>query len=361
MPAVTSVIVAFAFAGALLTGAATGGDHARSYGRGSAAAAGPPRLGERVLVTPVQGVVRVRLRGARAFTVLHQGVELPTGSEIDTTQGTAAVTEAVDFAGATHVAEVSGGRAIVTQRRVLAAPTDFRLSQPLACGGSADATAARAAPTLRHRPRHRHIVISEGGGNWNTTGQYVATGAEGTKWTTADVCGSSTVSVQAGSVRVTNLITHTTVTLIAGQRLTVTAATTKPSFTCVGPVTLLFNNWNPGGVLGGGTPPTFGTHGRAYCLSSIATYHWNGGAGAKLGTIELTSSQGRIGPLKATGDVAGSPTSPDWIATLPSSSPPVILDGRYTCRDSDPSTWSQDPQSHGKGFCKVYVQSAIKG
>ncbi len=75
----------------------------------------------------------------------------------------------------------------------------------------------------------------------------------------------------------------------------------------------------------------------------------------------MTSNQGNIGPLKAVSGVPGTTVSPDWVATPPSSSGPVILNGRYTCRDSDRATWSQDSRSRGKRFCTVWVQQAIKG
>jgi len=38
----------------------------------------------------------------------------------------------------------------------------------------------------------------------------------------------------------------------------------------------------------------------------------------------------------------------------------VILNGTYTCQDSDPASWSQNPQTGGKGFCIVYVTNVVK-
>jgi PKD repeat protein len=39
----------------------------------------------------------------------------------------------------------------------------------------------------------------------------------------------------------------------------------------------------------------------------------------------------------------------------------VTIDGTYTCTDSDPMTWSQNPQSGGKGFCIVYGKAVTSG
>jgi hypothetical protein len=176
-------------------------------------------LGRTVLVAPVSGSVSVRVSGTATFERLQAPLELPVRTEIDTRSGTMSVTEATAAAGGVEVANVSGGRAIVTQRRVTAAPTDFTLSQRLDCKGR-----VAAAGGKRPKVRRRHVMVSEHGGNWDTRAQYVATAAEGTNWTTTDTCGASTVNVRAGHVAVTNLVTHVTVTLAAGQHVTAKSA-----------------------------------------------------------------------------------------------------------------------------------------
>src|ERR1700683_4495721 len=275
MPRLRGVGATVAVVGALLIG--TG---ASTAGVGSATGRLQPALGHSLLVAPVRGVVLVRLRGKHRFSKIHAAIELPVGSEIDTTRGTASVTEATGSAGIDHLADVFGGRAIVTQRHTLDAAATFRLSQPLDCDAGTFAQAARAGSSQRRRPRRRHITIHDSGGNWDGNGQLVATGAESTKWTVTDTCGASAVAVAQGTVRVTNLVTHTTVTLHAGQHLTVHAIASE-DYTCVGTGTALFNNWNTNAVLNGGTPPTFSTHGKAYCLTEIATYHYNNDHGSR--------------------------------------------------------------------------------
>jgi PKD repeat protein len=44
---------------------------------------------------------------------------------------------------------------------------------------------------------------------------------------------------------------------------------------------------------------------------------------------------------------------------VPSGGKPVVINGSYTCSDSDPTTWSQNQASGGAGFCKVYVTKAV--
>jgi PKD repeat protein len=132
-----------------------------------------------------------------------------------------------------------------------------------------------------------------------------------------------------------------------------------PKYACTGSQIKLFDNSNGGGVLNGGKPPTFTTKGKAYCLVSITTYHWNNAKGKAPGTIGLAGSS-TAGPFAAKGSSGqGGAPNVNWTVNV-STSTPVILNGTYTCQDSDPATWSQDPQTGGKGFCIVYVTNAVK-
>jgi hypothetical protein len=142
----------------------------------------------------------------------------------------------------------------------------------------------------------------------------------------------------------------------------------KPKLTCVGSEFKLFDNSNIDAVDNGGTPPTFSTAGKSYCLASVITYHWNDGDGAAPGKLSLVSAAGTLGPWQATA-VIGSPSEtypngvPDasWEVTLQTTPAPVIIDGTYTCNDSDPSTWSQNAESGGLGFCRVWVYATQPG
>lgn len=128
-----------------------------------------------------------------------------------------------------------------------------------------------------------------------------------------------------------------------------------PAYKCGGTQVKLFDNSNTGGVFNGGKPPSFSTKGKAYCLASIVTYHWNNGLGKAPGTIGLIGSS-KVGPLTAKSST-GQGGAPDvnWAVTA---TKPIVIKGTYSCADSDPATWSQNQQSGGKGFCIVFATPA---
>ncbi len=141
---------------------------------------------------------------------------------------------------------------------------------------------------------------------------------------------------------------------------------TKPpatSYTCSGSQVTLLDDTNGGVVSGGGTPPTFSTGGKAYCVTYIQTYHWNGGQGAAPGKLGLKPQGGgtAVGPFTAQAS-SGTNNAPNvnWYV-YPSKSPPVVIDGTYACSDSGPGTWSADPSSGGQGFCIVQGVPAVAG
>ena len=119
------------------------------------------------------------------------------------------------------------------------------------------------------------------------------------------------------------------------------------------------------GYRNGGSAPVFSTHGKAVCLTSITTYHWDDGNGAPPGELGLTAESGLLGGPGGLGPwhvsaTSGQDNAPEvnWRANV-SLNPPVILDGRYACSDSDPSTWSSNSSSGGDGFCTVQAEPAI--
>lgn len=143
--------------------------------------------------------------------------------------------------------------------------------------------------------------------------------------------------------------------------------TAPPVYKCTGPQVTLLNNSNLFGVSGGGKPPSFNTQGRPYCVRALVTYHWNRGAGKLPGTLGLRVVSGlggagaTLGPWKATGS-SGQGGVPDvnWSASPPAVKAPVVIDGTYTCIDSDPASWAQNRTSGGHGFCQVYAVKAVR-
>ena len=132
---------------------------------------------------------------------------------------------------------------------------------------------------------------------------------------------------------------------------------------CGGSVTDVFNNWDRGGVTNGGTPPTFSTPGAgAYCVVEIDTYHWNNGTGATPGRIQIKDS---AGSLVVDAPAFGSPgannaPNENWYVQFASGSQPVIQ-GTYSCDDSDHATWSYDAAVSTFGFCRVQGLTATPG
>lgn len=138
------------------------------------------------------------------------------------------------------------------------------------------------------------------------------------------------------------------------------------SYQCTGAATTLFDNGNVYAVQNGGTSPTFSTNGAAYCLVSVKTYHWNDAHGTSApGRVGLKVSQGlggagnTLGPWQATGSPGqGGVPNAYWTA-VPAGAQPVVLNGTYSCVDSNPATWAQNGSSGGHGFCAVTVRRAV--
>ena len=149
---------------------------------------------------------------------------------------------------------------------------------------------------------------------------------------------------------------------LAPKRVVLPALPGHTAYACVGGAFTLFDNSNTGGVSNGATPPQFSTGGRAYCLSSLTTYHWNDGQGSAPGTIGLRSvarssaNAVAIGPFPATGSSGqGGKADVNWTASVTT---PLVIQGSYSCIDSDRATWSEDQASDGHGFCSVMVRTA---
>jgi hypothetical protein len=136
------------------------------------------------------------------------------------------------------------------------------------------------------------------------------------------------------------------------------------SYQCTTDPYTLFDNWNTSAVGNNGKPPTFDTAGKPYCLSSISTYHWNFGNGKMPGTISLTGAEGTLGPWSAVGSVGQATTTyPNGVPNAGWTAAPgsqfVVINGKYTCNDSDAGSWSQNEVSGGYGFCRVRVETAV--
>lgn len=180
-----------------------------------------PLLGQREAIAVVAGEVTVRVKGSASFVALASTSTIPDGSEIDATNGRAVIAAATTTSGQSRSAEVYGGRSLVHQDPALG-QTNLALSLPLSGCPRAPAHRSAAGSLARRRthPKARHLWVSEGGGDWSTTGRYVSTSVEGTSWLTRDQCGRSEVKVASGRVKVHDLLLNRVRVISAGQSYT---------------------------------------------------------------------------------------------------------------------------------------------
>lgn len=124
---------------------------------------------------------------------------------------------------------------------------------------------------------------------------------------------------------------------------------------CSGPVSVLYTNFNAGGV-GNGPPggPSF-TLKSPVCLTSVTTYHWNNGRGATPGVITLRLrlggglTQSFSFQTQGTSGQGGAPNV-NWVA---GASMLILPAGVYDVLDSDLASWSYNAQSGNRGFVAV--------
>jgi Tol biopolymer transport system component len=170
----------------------------------------PPRLGETVNVAVVSGIVRVRARGARGFSVLAQARQLRVGSEVDAQRG---VVRMASSAGGGRTQSGDFGRGVfqVRQAKAARAVTELRLKSGnfRACGRATGGRAS-ASRTIRR-------LFSRARGRFRTRGRYSAATVRGTTWTVSDRCDGTLTSVTSGSVRVRDFKRRRTVTVRAGR------------------------------------------------------------------------------------------------------------------------------------------------
>ncbi len=139
---------------------------------------------------------------------------------------------------------------------------------------------------------------------------------------------------------------------VAGIRVS-SADQTGEEMTNTGEETKIFDNGNIYGVTNGPNSPTKFVLSQATFISRIENYHYFNN-GRSPGTITLVNNKGeQFGPWYATGTTGqGGVLNAYWVVrpnrTLPA--------GTYTVIDSDPATWSTNPQSGNKGFTTVWMR-----
>lgn len=126
-----------------------------------------------------------------------------------------------------------------------------------------------------------------------------------------------------------------------------------------GPCETIFNNWNNQGVANNAAAPTFAlkpTDPNILCY--IDNYHWNNGAGSPPGQIGLQDATGLLlgpWPAKGTPGQGGVPNA-NWRAPAQGIAGVALRPNlNYTVVDTNARTWSQNAQSGGLGFSRVWV------
>jgi hypothetical protein len=172
-----------------------------------------PVLGESVAVGPRAGRVKVRSADGKRFT-LTAGATIPAGSVIDATNGTVAMTSALDKEGAVQTAEFSGGRFMVRQSAKGDGMVDIYLKGSI---GHCRADAARLAATSSKKRPGRRLWGRDRNGKFRTHGNDSVASVRGTRWLTEDTCAGTRTRVTEGSVSVRDLHRKRTVLVRAGH------------------------------------------------------------------------------------------------------------------------------------------------
>jgi hypothetical protein len=150
-----------------------------------------PVFAKSVVVRPVSGVVRVRLKGSSKFVSLTSLDDVPLGATIDTRKGRIELRSVPKPGAAVELVQLYEGMFRVDQKRGI---TNFTLNEPLAkCGSRGRAAASK--------PKSRRLW-GDGKGKFRTTGKYAAATVRGTKWLVRDSCAGTLTKVTSGAVNV---------------------------------------------------------------------------------------------------------------------------------------------------------------
>lgn len=177
----------------------------------------PPKLAVSGNLTPISGVVRVKLPGSAVFTLLTASEQIPFGSIVDATHGKVEVITARSGGGTQSVIFYEGEFKL-TQRR------NAQVVSILVGGDYSRCPTARerkhlASPSSARTARRRTVrkLWAEGHGKYSTKGNYASGAVLGTRWLTEDLCGGTLIRVLTDRVMVTNLVNHRHITVKAGH------------------------------------------------------------------------------------------------------------------------------------------------
>jgi hypothetical protein len=162
------------------------------------------------VVTPVSGIVLVRLKGTRTFVPVSAATGVPLGSQVDVTHGRIQLTSVPRRGGKPQSAQFYAGIFTVTQPGSI---TLLTLSGPKpTCSARGTASAAAKRKQVKSRK-----LWGDGHGSFRTSGQYSAATVRGTQWLVQDTCAGTLTRVAHGLVAVTDRVRHKTVLVRGGK------------------------------------------------------------------------------------------------------------------------------------------------
>jgi len=178
----------------------------------ASAAAQAPVLAQSALLTRVGGRVLVRRAGSPVFVTLTGSALVALGASVDASAGHVRVTTATMMPGQAQSAVFYSGRFRLTQAR--SGVTSLTLDAPLRC---TRAHASLVGSARKATGRQARSLWGDGHGEFTTVGRFAAATVLGTRWLTTDTCTGTRVHVATGEVRVTDLVSHRTITLTSGE------------------------------------------------------------------------------------------------------------------------------------------------
>jgi virginiamycin B lyase len=152
-----------------------------------------PALGRTAVATVTRGSVRVRLPGSKTAVLVDGDTAIPSGSIIDTRDGTISLESALDAKGRTQTARFRGAR--------------FRMELPRKLVGTVDIKLADGATGCKRVGR----------GKYRTHGRNSVAVVRGTEWTTEETCAGTRTRVVHGKVSVWDRRTGKSVLVRAGH------------------------------------------------------------------------------------------------------------------------------------------------
>jgi streptogramin lyase len=179
-----------------------------------------PVLGEQVVVHPQSGKVRVKKPGAKAFTPLSAGAQLPVGTTVDARGGKIVLQSARNADGRTQTGTFWGAMFQIRQGKRSKGMTDLVLK-----GGSfrrCGAHLATASLLARDAGQPKRRVVRRLWGKdrhsrFRTHGRDSVATVRGTQWVTTDRCDGTRTRVTQGKVAVRDLRRKRTVLVTAGH------------------------------------------------------------------------------------------------------------------------------------------------